>query len=237
VPLNGSLGEIYRNFFYIPDRPLALKQVVESFFSAYAPAACSERFRVAAYTDSLVQAFQTELATDDTQVSRAQVESLYPLVRGRYWTGRDVNLNMRFGRMLFPFMQAQLIAGTAEIPIRFKNHGRLEAKIIAQLDPALAAYPSGYGYRFSDAPPLKHRAKSWLTLLRPSWLRRYSYRLRFAKPQPFPPYLQSDHLARLMDASMPYMRRYFLPERLHDPDAFNRVATMEYIFQRYGASQ
>ena len=38
-----------------------------------------------------------------------------------------------------------------------------------------------------------------------------------------------------MDSSMPYMRRYFRPERLHDPEAFNRVAAMEYIFPRYGA--
>ncbi len=237
VPLNGSLGEIYRNFFYIPDRPMSLRAVAESFFSGYAPAACSGAFREADYHDNLVRAFQQELGSDDRQVSRAQVESLYPLVRGRYWTGRDVNLNLRFGRMFFPFMQAQLIAGTAEIPIAFKNHGRLEAKIIERLDPALAAYPSGYGYRFSDAPPLKHRAKAWATLLRPPWLRRYSYRLRFAKPQPFPPYLAEDHLSKLMDASLPYMRRYFQPERLYDADAFNRVATMEYIFQRYGAGE
>lgn len=235
VPLNGSLGEIYRNFFYIPDRSLGLKDVVDSFFSTYAPAACTGSFRVADYAESLVRAFQGELDCDDVRVSRSQVESLYPLVRGRCWTGRDVNLNLRFGRMFFPFMQAQLIDGTAEIPVRFKNHGRLEASLIERLSPSIAGYVSGYGYRFCDPPPLRHRAKSWFTLFRPPWLRRYSYRLRFAKPQPLPPFLASDSLSKLMDASMPYMHRYFHPERLCDPDAFNRVATMEYIFQRYKA--
>ena len=39
------------------------------------------------------------------------------LLPGRYWTGRDVNLNLRFGRMIFPFMHAQLIDGTADIPV------------------------------------------------------------------------------------------------------------------------
>jgi hypothetical protein len=237
VPLNGSLGEIYRNFFYIPDRPMNLADVVDSFFSAYSPAACTARFSATAYTRDLVLAFQTELGSDETRVSRALVESLYPLVRGRYWTGRDVNLNLRFGRMIFPFMQAQLIAGTASIPIAFKNHGRLEARIIERLDPALAAYPSGYGYRFSDPPPFKHRAKSWLTLLRPPWLRRHSYRLRFARRQPMPAYLDRAYLATFMDASMPFMRRFFILEHLHDPDAFNRVATMEHIFQRYSARE
>lgn len=235
VPLNGSLGEIYRNFFYMPDRPLALTDVVDSFFSGYAPSACTGRFSVANYATGLVRAFQAALARDDERVSRSQAEALYPLVRGRYWTGRDVTLNLRFGRMFFPFMQAQLIDGTAEIPVRFKNYGLFETKLIQRLDPSIARYPSGYGYRLCDAPPLRHRAKSWLTLFRPPWLRRYSYRLRFAKPRSLPAYLARGHLNKLMDPSMPYMRRYFLPERLHDGDAFNRVATMEYIFQRYGA--
>jgi hypothetical protein len=235
IPLNGSLGEIYRNFFYIPDRPLALKDVVDSFFSGYAPAATTASFRRADYTVDLIRAFQTELGCDDERVSRSQVESLYPLVRGRYWTGRDVNLNLRFGRMFFPFMQAHLIEGTAEIPICFKNYGRLEARIIERLAPSVARYPSGYGYRFCDPPPLRHRAKSWLTLFRPPCLRRYSYRLRFTKPRSLPPFLMRGFLDKLMDGSMPYTRRYFHLERVHDPDAFNRIATMEYIFQKYGA--
>lgn len=235
VPLNGSLGEIYRNFFYIPDRPLELGQVVDSFFSGYAPSACTGRFVAADYAAGLVRAFQGELGCDEGRVSRSQIESLYPLVRGRYWTGRDVTLNLRFGRMLFPFMQAQLIDGTAEIPLRFKNHGLFEARLIERLAPSIARYPSGYGYRFSELPPLRHRVKSWATLFRPPWLRRYSYRLRFARPRPRPAFLQRGPLDRLMDTSMPYMRRYFRPECLHDAGAFNRVATMEHIFQRYAA--
>ena len=235
VPLNGSLGEIYRNFFYIPNRPTTLKAVTDSFFSAYAPAACTRRFSPAAYTSALVRCFQEELCCDDNRVSRDGVERLYPLVRGRYWTGRDVNLNLRFGRMVFPFMHRQLIAGTAEIPIPWKNHGRLEAKLIERLAPTLAGYPSGYGYRFCDPPPLRYRARNWLTLYRPPWLRRRSYRLRFAWRHRFPAYLAADHLAHFMDGEMPYMRRFFHLEHLHDADAFNRVATMEYIFQRYSA--
>lgn len=237
VPLNGSLGEIYRNFFYIPDRPMALKGVVDSFFSAYAPAACRGKFSAADYADALVRSFQEELHCSDLRVSRDRVERLYPLVRGRYWTGRDVNLNLRFGRMVFPFMHAQLIADTANIPIAFKNHGRLEAKIIERLDPTLAAYQSGYGYRFCDPPPLRHRVKGWLTLFRPPPLRRHTYRLRFARRRLFPSYLSAGHLSCFMDAELPYMRRLFRPERLHDPDAFNRIATMEYIFQRYNARE
>ncbi len=237
VPLNGSLGEIYRNFFYLRDRPMALEDVASSFFSAYAPQACSERFSASDYRQTLAKAFQRELATDEPIISRAQVESLYPLVRGRYWTGRDVNLNLRFGRMFFPFMQAQLIEGTDEIPIAFKEYGQLEARIICLLDRRIASIPSGYGFAFSQPPPLRYRAKLWMTLFRPPWLRRKTYRIRFAKPRPFPPYLERDFLEKLMDPSMPYMQRYFNIERLHDPDAFNRVATMEYVFQTYSADE
>ena len=237
IPLNGSLGEIYRNFFYIPDRPMALKSVVDSFFSGYMPSACTSQFKVGEYTAGLIRAFQSALVCDEGRASRAQVESLYPLIRGRYWTGRDVTLNLRFGRMFFPFMQAQLIEGTADIPVGFKNHGLFESRLIEALDPSIARYASGYGYRFCDPPPLSHRAKNWLTLYRPPLLRRHSYRLRFASQRPLPPFLATSHLGRLIDSSMPYMRRYFHPGRLHDPDAFNRVATMEYLFQRYRAQE
>lgn len=237
VPLNGSLGEIYRNFFYLPDRAMSLRDVVLSFFSAYDPKACTDRFRPAEYNAALVAALQGELGSADSRVSRSQIESLYPLVRGRYWTGRDVNLNLRFGRMVFPFMQAQLIAGTSELPIAFKTHGRLEGRIIERLDPAVARYRSGYGYPFTAPPPLRHQIKSWLTIYRPPWLRRHSYRLRFAAQQPRPWFLSAANLARVMDGAMPYMRRYFHPSRVHDPDAFNRVATMEHIFQRYAARE
>lgn len=237
VPLNGSLGEIYRNFFYIPDRRMPLQGVVDSFFSAYAPSACTGRFSAADYASTLVRTFQGELGSHALRVPRAGVERLYPLVRGRYWAGRDVNLNLRFGRMIFPFMQPQLISETADIPIALKNHGRLEAKLIERLAPSLAAYPSGYGYRFCDPPPLRHRAKGWLTLYRPPSLRRHAYRLRFARRRHFPPYLATHRLAQFLDAEMPYMRRFFRTERLHDPDVFNRVATMEYVFQRYNAQE
>jgi asparagine synthase (glutamine-hydrolysing) len=237
VPLNGSLGEIYRNFFYIPDRSMSLRDVVLSFFSAYDPAACTGRFRPTEYTASLVTALRAELGCADDRVSRSQVESLYPLVRGRYWTGRDVNLNLRFGRMIFPFMQTQLIAGTSELPISFKNHGRFEGRLIERLDPTIARYRSGYGHPFTAPAPLRQRARSWLTIYRPPWLRRHSYRLRFAVRQAHPWFLSDKNLAQVMDSAMPYMRRYFHLTRVHDPDAFNRVATMEQIFQRYAARE
>jgi asparagine synthase (glutamine-hydrolysing) len=234
IPLNGSLGEIYRNFFYIPDRAMTLRQVIDSFFSGYDPRACTLRFNAGEYAENLIRAFQVDLNSSDERLTRSQVESLYPLVRGRYWTGRDVNLNLRFGQMFFPFMQAQLIQDTAEIPIRFKNYGRLETQLIDRLDSSMAKYPSSYGYRFCDPPPLRYRAKTCFTLFRPPWLRRYSYRLRFASRRKRPMFLAPDRLGTLMDSSMPYMHRYFRIDRLHDADALNRVATMEYIFQRYG---
>ena len=179
IPLNGSLGEIYRNFFYLRDRPMALEDVASSFFSAYAPQACSDRFSASEYRRTLAKAFQHELGTDEAVVSRAQVESIYPLVRGRFWTARDVNLNLRFGRMYFPFMQAQLIEGTEDIPIAFKEYGQLEARIIYLLDRRIAGIPSGYGFAFSKPPPLWYRAKMWTTLFRPPWLRRQNL------PDPF----------------------------------------------------
>jgi hypothetical protein len=40
-----------------------------------------------------------------------------------------------------------------------------------------------------------------------------------------------------MEPGFPYMRALFRPERVVDEDAFNRIATLEFLAQRYGARE
>ncbi|MBF0126483.1 MAG: hypothetical protein HQM02_04645, partial [Magnetococcales bacterium] len=41
-------------------------------------------------------------------------------------------------------------------------------------------------------------------------------------------------LERVLDTSFPFMRPLFQVEGIHDPEVYNRVATMEYLFQQAG---
>jgi hypothetical protein len=234
VVLNGSAGEIYRNFFYLPDRPMALADVAAAFFSRYDPAAMTAAFSPAAYADALVADMADVLRLERTTVARPLVEALYPLFRGRYWTARDASVNQRFGRMLYPFLEPAAIEGTAAIPLPLKQFGRLEAAMIRRLSPALARYPTAYGMTLEREPPLAHRLALLASIHRPPWLRRRAYRL--AGHAPPPAWLGPEYRRAVLDAELPYMRALFRVEALRDPEALNRVLTLELLCQRTGAA-
>lgn len=233
--MNGSLGEIYRNFFYLPDRPFTARQVVQAFYARYDPRTMTDRFDAEAYEETMAQAILSALDSDEALLSRRQVELVYPLFRGRYWTAREVPLNQAFGGYLTPFMEPAVIRGTPDWKIAWKSHGRIEAEMITQLSPRLAAYPSVYGRPLDQAPSWKARLRAAASYHRPILLRRLSFRLQQGKPGPMPDFLSPDHLAAVMEPGFPYMRALFKPERVADEDVFNRILTLEFLAQRYQA--
>lgn len=235
--MNGSLGEIHRNFFYLPDRPFSARQLVQSFYARYVPRAVTARFDAETYEEAIARAIMTALGTDDPQLTRRQVELVYPLFRGRYWTAREVPLNQGFGPYLTPFMEPAIIKGTPDWKIAWKTHGRIEAEMIAQLSPRLAAYPSVYGRPFDRPPSWLARLRAQASYRRPLLLRRLSYRLQQKKTGPMPPYLSAAHRAAVMEPGFPYMRALFKPDRVADEEAFNRIATLEFLSQRYQARE
>ena len=233
--MNGSLGEIHRNFFYLPDRPFSARQLVHSFYARYDPRAMTARFAAETYEEAIAHAIMAALGTDDPRLTRRQVELAYPLFRGRYWTAREVPLNQGFGAYLTPFMEPAVIKGTPDWPLAWKSHGLIEAAMIARLSPRLAAYSSVYGWPFDRPPGTLARLRAQTSYRRPLFLRRLSYRLRRKRPESWPPYLSAGHLAAVMEPGFPYMRALFRLERVADEEAFNRIATLEFLCQRYQA--
>lgn len=233
--MNGSLGEIYRNFFYLPDRSFTARQVVQSFYARYDPRLTTALFDAGAYEAATAQAILDALGTEAPRLTRRQVELVYPLFRGRYWTAREVPLNQGFGPYLTPFMEPAVIKGTPDWKIAWKDHGRIEAAMIARLSPRLAAYPTVYGRPFDRPPSWQDRLRAQASYRRPVLLRRLSYRLQQGKPGALPAFLSPDHLAAVMKPGFPYMRALFKPERIADADVFNRIATLEFLAQRYQA--
>lgn len=173
---------------------------------------------------------------EQRKLSRAEVELLYPLVRGRYWTARDVPINQDFGHCVFPFIEPELIKGTSDIPIALKSYGVFEGRMINYLSPSLAAYPSNYGFSFDIDPPTSYRIKAQTTYRRPPRIRRYTHRLKQLRRQQRPYFLQDNYIASVIDADFPHMRRYFKIDKINDVDILNRVVTMEYVCHRLGGS-
>ena len=232
IVLNGSVGEIYRNFFYLPDRAMPIRDVVRAFFSRFDPSLTTDAFDPESYAATLVADMQVALNTDMAMISRAEVEALYPLFRGRFWSARDASVNQRFGWMLYPFLEMSSVFGTPNIPFGLKQFGKLEAGMINALNPALAGYNSVYGGPFDRPLPLSHRLQTLATQVRPAWLRQYAYRLKRQKRDARPTVLSRAYLAEVLDTDAPRMNRYIKVGRVKDHEVYNRVMTLEYMFQR-----
>lgn len=235
VKMNGSAGEIYRNFFYLHDQTLSAKKLVWTFFARYDRRACTALFEPRQYENAIAATIARNVEANGRELERYETELAYPLVRVRYWTARDVQINQGFGMCLFPFLEPRLIAGTCDIPVAQKSYGIFEGRMIRSLSPRLASYPSAYGFSMHQDPPFRYRMKAQASYLRPPLVRRHLYRLQQRQRGQMPFFLEKAYLSQVIDATFPFMRKWFVIERLFDVDVLNRVATMEYHCQRHQA--
>jgi asparagine synthase (glutamine-hydrolysing) len=234
VLLNGGGGEVFRNFFYLRDRPLTTRQLVFAFFSRFDPAVCTATFDVERYTQSMADKLRDTVGNGDDELLRRDIEFLYAAFRCRYWMGNNNGVNNGLGFNLTPFIDATVVPDANATPLQFKNFGRLEAAMIRAVNPRLAAYPSAYGHAFDAEPSLRRRLGEQVSMLRPLWVRRYGYRVRSrsrgSAARPY--FLETPYLRTVLDSSFPFMRRYFHVERLLDVEQFRRACTLELLFQR-----
>jgi asparagine synthase (glutamine-hydrolysing) len=233
VPMNGGLGEIYRNFFNLRGRSVRLDDIVSSFYYSFDPAWATERFDIRRYHETIVAQLGAQLDTDARTIDMQRAQLLYPLFRGRFWTAREAEINQRFGPMLFPYLEHACIAGAAQVPAAGRHLGRVQADMIRRVDPELAALDSAYGFAFARPPGLRHRADALRSLARPMWLRRRSYRFRAHPDEPDLSYWWHA-ITRVIDPDYPYTSLLFKHANITDSNCVNRVMTMEWLAQRFG---
>ncbi|MCG8503932.1 MAG: hypothetical protein MI755_04950 [Sphingomonadales bacterium] len=229
LALNGGGGEVFRNFFYLPGRPLPARSLLWTFYSRYDPKALTGVFDEARYLDRLEAKLISALGASGPALTRAQVELAYPLFRCRFWTGHNTATNNRIGPALTPFVEPPVVAAAAEIPLAMKNHGRIEAAMIRQVDPKLAAYPSDYGFDFAQDPPLGARLKDRLTYARPPALRRFSYRIQHRMMARSDGRSLLSDLRDLMPDGPDLVSRLFRLDRCRDREQVGRIATLDYL--------
>lgn len=178
ILLSGAAGEIFRNFFYLRDRDFSVRSMIDVFFARYTRCfrASAER---SAYEREIVRTMLAAIGSHSDRLQRWQVELVYPLFRGRYWTARDLEINQRFGHALYPYLEADIIRDACWIPWDWKWNFRFELALIRRLDDRLLDYPTVYsgnrvGSRLSTAKWLELYLSGW----KPLWLRRNAYALR-----------------------------------------------------------
>lgn len=231
VALNGGGGEIFRNFFYLPDRSFTAREILWSFYGGFDPSWCSNAFDEKVYLSNKARKVRQAAGAESERLTRGQVEALYPFYRCRYWMGRNNSVNNKLGASLTPFIDANVVPAALALPLQYKNSGRFEARMIEAVSPALAAYPSDYGHSFVGTPPLKRRLKDRTIYMRPPRLRRLTFRLKHRNPPERPYWLSEAYLKRVIDPDAPYMREFFNIDRVNSLDHLNRIYTLELLFQ------
>jgi asparagine synthase (glutamine-hydrolysing) len=240
MAVSGGCGEIYRNFFYLPDRRFTAADIASTFFARFDPADATALFDpqgfMAAVTAKIQAAIEPPAA--DGPISRARVEHIYPRIRCRALFGREISLEGRLSPYLMPFLDHQVVAEAMTLPLALKHAGRFEAALLNAIDPELARQPSAYGHDFAGPPSFRHRFGEWQSRIRPVWLRRRAYALRRrlgAVGDEHGGLLTPEYMNRVIDPDFPVMRRFFAVDHIVDRSVWRRVANLEYLAQKLGS--
>ena len=235
LALNGGGGEIWRNFFYLPNRTYSPRELLWSFYSQFDPEACTSAFDQEAYFRQLEDKLKALIGCPYQALPRPMVEWLYHCFRCRAWDDRINNINNTYGYVALPFLERPLTEHASVIPIGWKNHGAYEAELIRRADPRLASYPSGYGHDFGGPPPLTRRLADYGTYLRPPWLRRFAYRLknRVRRSGEWPIYLLKEYRDAALPDGVQVMSNLFHIDKVGDPAQIGRILTLEYLIKQF----
>ncbi|MBW7945047.1 MAG: hypothetical protein H3C60_01075 [Sphingomonadaceae bacterium] len=236
LAVSGGCGEVFRNFFYLPDRALTARQVMGAFFARYTLSDVTGVFDPRGFLDRLEAKALAALEKPGHtgKLRRTLIEQLYPRMRCRAFFGREISLVGRQGAYFMPFFDHEVVAGALQLPIALKNAGRFEAALLTHIDPVLAAYPSDYGYSFDRPPTLSHRMNELGTRVRPPWLRQRSYAVRRrlgSVPDEHGGLLTPAFLGRVLDLHFPHMQQFFRMKAITDSGLYRRIATLEYLAQ------
>jgi asparagine synthase (glutamine-hydrolysing) len=236
---SGACGEIYRNFFYIADRPTSADAVARTFFARYARGDSTGAFDEREFLRRVGAKIAASLGVAEPRqrLPRPLVEQVYPRVRCRALSGREISLEGRYGAYLMPFLDRDVVAEAMTLPLALKNAGRFEAMLLESIDPQLARLPSVYGHDFATPPSFRHRFGEWSTRVRPVWLRHRSYEIRRRLGPMADEHgglLGDEWLGRVIDLRYPAMRRYFRIQNIRDSGLLRRIANLEYLARRLG---
>lgn len=235
---SGGCGEIYRNFFFLPDRPISARAIAATFFGRFDRRDTTSAFEPRAFLDAIAGKIAEAVGADrGGRLPRALVEHVYPTIRCRSLFGREISLEARYGAYMMPFLDHRVVAEAMTLPMPLKNAGVFEARLLAEIDPVLARQPSAYGHDFAGPPSRRHRFDEWSSRVRPAWMRQRSYALR-RRLKPMSDehggLLSPDYMGRVIDLEFPAMRRFFTMANVSDSGLWRRIACLEYLAGQLG---
>ena len=230
LQLNGGGGEIFRNFWKLPDRSISIKEFLESRFDHLPRSSFKERFDKQKYLSSLHDKIQQILEINENVLTRVEVEKLYVYMRVKYWMGFNTSIQNVRGHALIPLTEPIFACPSFTIPFKQKELGVFEAALIKRINPRLAEYESAYGYSFAGKPPLKDVFKNSLAVNLPVSAKRIlrKCRYRFSRLN-IPYYLQQDYIDTVIPVGGSFINEYFDVKNIRDPFMLSRIQTINLV--------
>lgn len=233
IALNGGGGEIWRDFWQLPDRPFSVSGWLRSFYDQSG----EEVFTAAANRKTYLRRLEEKAvcvigSKSRRSLRREEIESLYPRFRLRYWQGPNNCANNIVGPAVAPFVEPQFTVPAMWVPMREKYHGRFERKLLIRQSERLARYPSSYGYDFVSGPKFVDRSTKTLKRHFPASLRPIARHAglgtRGRGPyKQFPYFLDRRYVQSRFGSGDLEIESLLRMDALHDPLAYSRALTVE----------
>jgi asparagine synthase (glutamine-hydrolysing) len=236
LQLNGGGGEIFRDFWQLPETPIGVEAFVRARLDLPDPSMFTDALDPNGYIEAVAGKIRSMLGITREPLDFPRAQELYWRMRLRYWMGPNNSSNNVLSPAMTPFAEPSLTMPSSELPHSVKRNGVFQAGLIRRLDPRLARYPSAYGFNFYDP----RRSPGWRAAvdrlrrgasLAP-WLRaripaRRPPRVPTHRRMPF--YLRRDYIDRVVGRRALRIADYMRVERIRDPDALNRALTVELV--------
>jgi hypothetical protein len=181
------------------------------------------------FEDALVNKVKALLGWNVDRLDRRCIDALYPYLRCRSWFGRENSINNRFGYSVLPYFDLQIVQSALTVPVRYKHFGSFEREMLRAVDEHLAGYYSAYGFPLNQRQSLRAVLPELIQLALPSNMRRHTHMVKsVGRPQVWQ---QRSILSKLIDDSFPRMSTLLIPRRVTNCRQFNRLCTLEYMFE------
>jgi asparagine synthetase B (glutamine-hydrolysing) len=229
--LNGGAGEILRNYILLHDKSFTALDVVNTFYSNFHHGILKSKQTFANYQATLAKDMETQLEMSGV-MPRKFTEMAYPLFRSRYWLARNNSVANRVGYYWTILLEPELIRQSLNYPLAWKDYGRLEARVIAIMQPKLAAYNSAYGFDFASGPSTSYCANQWFQYRRTPWIRGNSANIKYALGR-LKSVTPSEEKRQLFGKTLA-MSEVVDTQFVTSQDQWDRILTLEFMIETFG---
>lgn len=230
--INGGGGEVYRNFWELPNRRISIRNFLGSKYKNGYSSISTKEFNKKAFYKAFEEKIKKILSVNRNTLKRVEVEKLYPFMRLKYWMGINNSINNQFSYSVTPFAEPEMFYTSLRLPLRSKNLGRFQAGLISKMDVNISKYMSDHGFNFNEKKiKWKLRLKEFLRVNSPSFVRRF-VRRRKKGSGVMPYYLNEEYLTEIFGSKKLQISDYVDLNKVNDQVILSRALTLEYLFTK-----